>query len=165
MAEDSFDQFYTATYDRLLRQLALVTGDRGDAEDVLQEAYGRASMRWGRLADYEAPEAWVRRVALHLAADRARRARRRAAALLRLRPAPPPAVELSADTLDLADALRRLPVGQRQAIVLHHLVGLTVNEVASQLRVPSGTVKTRLARGRAALVRHLEIKDEVFSNE
>jgi hypothetical protein len=47
MAEDNFDRFYTATYDRLLRQLALVTGDRGDAEDVLQEAYGRASLRWG----------------------------------------------------------------------------------------------------------------------
>ena len=165
MAEDSFERFYTATYERLLRQLVLVTGDRGDAEDVLQEAYGRASSRWGRLADYEAPEAWVRRVALRLAADRARRARRRAAALLRLRPPAQPAVELSADTLDLADALRRLPVGQRQAIVLHHLVGLPVNEVARHLRIPVGTVKTRLARGRAALVRHLEINDEVLSNE
>jgi RNA polymerase sigma-70 factor (ECF subfamily) len=70
-------------------------------------------------------------------------------------------VELSADTLDLADALRRLPMGQRQAIVLHHLVGLTVNEVASQLRIPSGTVKTRLARGRAALARYLEAGEEV----
>ena len=51
MAEDSFERFYTATYDRLLRQLSLVTGDRGDAEDLLQEAYGRASLRWGRLAE------------------------------------------------------------------------------------------------------------------
>ena len=55
MAEDSFERFYTATYHRLLRQLAVVTGDRGDAEDVLQEAYGRAALRWERLADYEAP--------------------------------------------------------------------------------------------------------------
>jgi DNA-directed RNA polymerase specialized sigma24 family protein len=58
MAEDSFERFYTATYHRLLRQLAVVTGDRGDAEAVLQEAYGRAALRWERLADYEAPEAW-----------------------------------------------------------------------------------------------------------
>jgi len=137
MAEDSFERFYTATYHRLLRQLAVVTGDRGDAEDVLQEAYGRAALRWERLADYEAPEAWVRRVALHLAADRARRARRRAAALLRLRP-PAPVAELSVEGLDLARALRRLSVGQRQVIVLHHLVGLPVVEVASQLRVRSG---------------------------
>lgn len=50
-------------------------------------------------------------------------------------------------------------------IVLHHLVGLPVVEVASQLRVPVGTVKTRLARGRATLTRHLETKEEVFSDE
>jgi RNA polymerase sigma-70 factor (ECF subfamily) len=166
MDEGGFERFYAATYARLLRQLALVTGDRGDAEEVLQEAYGRAALRWSRLADYEAPEAWVRRVALRLAADRARRARRRAAALLRLRPPAQPAVELSVDSLDLATCLRRLSVGQRQAIVLHHLVGLTVEEVASELGIPTGTVKTRLARGRAALAGYLEVKDgEVVSND
>ena len=123
-------------------------------------------MRWRRLAAYEAPEAWVRRVALRLAADRARRARRRVAALLRLRPPPQPAVELSADALDLAGALRKLSVGQRQAIVLHHLIGLPVTEVAGQLGVPVGTVKTRLARGRAALARHLTVnEDEVVRND
>jgi RNA polymerase sigma-70 factor, ECF subfamily len=115
----------------------------------------------GRLADYEAPEAWVRRVALRLAADRAWRARRRAAALLRLRPPQQPPVELSVDSLDLAACMGKLSVGQRQAIVLHHLVGLTVEEVASQLEIPVGTVKTRLARGRAALARYLET-DKVY---
>ena len=83
MADDSFERFYTATYARLLRQLALVTGDRGDAEELLQEAFGRAALRWRRLSDYEAPEAWVRRVAMNLAAERARRLRRRARAILR----------------------------------------------------------------------------------
>jgi RNA polymerase sigma-70 factor (ECF subfamily) len=161
MTEGSFEQFYAASYTRLLRQLALVTGDRGDAEELLQEAYGRAALRWRRLADYEAPEAWVRRVALRLAADRARRARRRAAALLRLRPPQQPPVELSVESLDLASSLRKLSVGQRQAIVLHHLIGLTVEEVAGQLEIPVGTVKTRLARGRAALARYLEAGEEV----
>ena len=160
MADDSFERFYTATYARLLRQLALVTGDRGDAEELLQEAFGRAALRWRRLSDYEAPEAWVRRVAMRLAADRARRARRRAAALLRLRPPLQPAADLSVESLDLASSMRRLSVGQRQAIVLHHLVGLSVGEVAGQLGIPVGTVKTRLARGRAALARHLEVKDD-----
>jgi hypothetical protein len=86
-------------------------GDRGpgDAEELLQDAYGRAVVRWRRLRDYQAPEAWVRRVALRLATDRAGRARRRAAALLRLRPSRSPSVELSADSLDLYQALRGLP--------------------------------------------------------
>jgi RNA polymerase sigma-70 factor (ECF subfamily) len=166
MADGSFEEFYDATYHRLLRQLVLVTGDRGDAEDLLQDAYGRAAVRWRRLGDYQAPEAWVRRVALRLATDRARRARRRAAALLRLGPPPhPPSVELSADLLDLYTALRELPAGQRQAVVLHHLVGLPVEEVARQLNLPVGTIKSRLTRGRAVLARCLEPGREVVRHD
>ena len=155
MADGSFEEFYNATYHRLLKQVVLVTGDRGDAEDLLQDAYGRAAVRWRRLRDYQAPEAWVRRVTLRLAIDRARRTRRRAAALLRLRSPRSPSVELSVDLLDLYNALRGLPPRQRQVVVLHHLVGLPVEEVASQLNVPVGTVKSRLTRGRAALARCL----------
>jgi hypothetical protein len=73
-------------------------------------------------------------------------------ALWRLGP-PPVVPELSPDLLDLHQALRMLPLGQRQVIVLHHLVGLPVEEVARELRVPTGTVKSRLARGRRALAR------------
>jgi RNA polymerase sigma-70 factor (ECF subfamily) len=61
------------------------------------------------------------------------------------------------DSLDLYQALRGRPPGQRQAVVLHHLVGLPVEEVASQLNVPVGTVKSRLTRGRAALARGLAV--------
>jgi RNA polymerase sigma-70 factor, ECF subfamily len=97
----------------------------------------------------------VRRVALNLAAMAARRLRRRAAALLRLGP-PAMVPELSSELLDLHKALRALPLGQRQVIVLHHLVGLPVEEVARELGVPTGTVKSRLARGRRALAQVLE---------
>ena len=48
-----------------------------------------------------------------------------------------------------------LPMGQRQVIVLHHLVGLPVDEIARQLRLPSGTVKSHLTRGRKSLARRL----------
>ena len=96
----------------------------------------------------------MRRVALNLAAMAARRLRRRAAALLRLDP--PPVPELSPELLDLHHALRALPLGQRQVIVLHHLVGLPVEEVARELRLPTGTVKSRLARGRHALAHVLD---------
>jgi RNA polymerase sigma-70 factor (ECF subfamily) len=62
-------------------------------------------------------------------------------------------------------ALRELPVAQRQVLVLHHLVGLPVAEVAHELRLPVGTVKTRLARGRRALAGRLALDpEEVPSN-
>jgi RNA polymerase sigma-70 factor, ECF subfamily len=153
-APDDFAQFYLAAYRRLLRQLFAVTGDLAEAEDLLQEAFARASVRWATVRGYDNPEAWVRRVALNLAGMAAKRMRRRALALLRLGP-PPALPDLTPDALDLYRALRSLPMAQRQAIVLHHLVGLPVDQVAAELRVPSGTVKARLARGRAVLAARL----------
>jgi RNA polymerase sigma-70 factor (ECF subfamily) len=149
MAESgSFADFYRATVDRLLGQLFSVTGDLHDAEEVVQEAFARASVRWSWLRDYEVPEAWVRRVAMNLAADRARRLRRQARAMLRL--SPPPAVPpVSVEALALAQALRTLPIRQRQVIVLHHLA------------IRDGTVKSLLARGRRALATQLADSQEV----
>ena len=150
MPDDGFAAFYASSYRRLLGQLFAVTGDLAEAENALQEAYARAFVRWSRVRDYDLPEAWVRRVALNLAAMAARTLRRRARALLRVGP-PPLVPELSPEVIDLHDALRALPLAQRQVIVLHHLVGLPVDEVARELRLTPGTVKSRLARGRAAM--------------
>ena len=66
------------------------------------------------------------------------------------------------ETLALVEALGTLPVRQRQVIVLHHLVGLPVGEVAQTLRVPAGTVKSLLSRGRRALAARLVEAEEVL---
>src|SRR6266540_1797972 len=77
MAGDrDFEAFYAATYDRLVGQLLVVTGSLQEAEDLVQEAFVRACGRWPHLRDYDLPEAWVRRVALNLAASGLRRAAR-----------------------------------------------------------------------------------------
>jgi len=59
--------------------------------------------------------------------------------------------ETSGDGVDIARALALLPVGQRQVVVLHHLLDQPVDEIASTLGVPVGTVKSRLSRARVAL--------------
>ena len=159
-----FDEFYRSSHLRLLKQVVLVTADPVEAEDLLQEAYVRASMRWDALVTYEAPEAWVRRVAINLAANRAKRLRRRAAALLRLGP-PPDVPALSADSVDLARAMGTLPLGQRQVIALHHLSGLPVAETARELGISESAVKVRLHRGRKALAALLSDPEEVLIHE
>jgi RNA polymerase sigma-70 factor (ECF subfamily) len=153
-SDDDFESFYAAAFHRIAGQLVVVTGDLQDAEDVTQEAFARASLRWSRVRTYDIPEAWVRRVALRLATDRFRQARRRLAALRRVEVEPRmPAV--SVEALALAEELRALPLTWRKAIVLHHLVGMPVEEAARTLGVPAGTVKTRLARGRRVLAARL----------
>jgi RNA polymerase sigma-70 factor (ECF subfamily) len=76
VGDDSFAAFYTASYQRLLGQLFALTGNLAEAENHLQEAYAGAFARWSRVCAYDRPEAWVRRVALNLAAMAARRLRR-----------------------------------------------------------------------------------------
>jgi RNA polymerase sigma-70 factor, ECF subfamily len=153
-ATEDFDSFYEAAFPRLVGQLAVVTADPHEAENVVQEAMARAVVRWPRLRAYHAPEAWVRRVALNLAVSGHRRARRRLAALLRLGP-PAPVPPVSVEALALAQALQALTVAQRQVIVLHYLADLPVQQVAHELGVPVGTVKARLSRARGVLAARL----------
>jgi RNA polymerase sigma-70 factor, ECF subfamily len=152
--DDDFEDFYQASYPRLVGQLTVMTGSLEDAEDAVQEAFARASTRWPRLRAYDAPEAWVRRVALNLATSGLRRARRQLAALARLGTASGEPAQAT-DRLAIQAGLRRLSLRHRQVLVLHYGADLPVEEVARQLQVPTGTVKSRLARARAALGAYL----------
>jgi RNA polymerase sigma-70 factor (ECF subfamily) len=93
----------------------------------------------------------VRQVATRQAISGWRRRRTARSFLARSRPpehAPPP----DETSVALVAALRQLPQAQRRALVLHHLAGLSVADIAAAERCPEGTVKARLSRGRAALV-------------
>ncbi|GAA3499272.1 SigE family RNA polymerase sigma factor [Streptomyces prasinosporus] len=158
MDEDEFDAFYAAAFPRLTGQLFAFTGDLGEAQDVVQEAFVRAWDRRHRLMADEAPEAWVRTVAMRLAVSRWRRAKRWLE-LVRHSPPPETTPGPGPDRTALVAALRQLPESQRMAVVLHHLCDLSVEQVASETGAPVGTVKARLSRGRAALARHLAVDE------
>jgi RNA polymerase sigma-70 factor, ECF subfamily len=146
---DDFDMFYAATSRRLVGQIFAMTGDLGEAEDAVQEAYIRAWRRWPRIRAYDDPEAWLRVVAYRITVNSWQKARNRLTAHRAGRHHELPG--LSPDLVALVSALRRIPESQRRAIVLHHLAGLSVEEIAHETGAPTGTVKARLARGRRAL--------------
>lgn len=157
MDVDGLGELYHASYRRLVAQLYAFTTDLAEAQDVVQEAFARALARPGALTDVANPEAWLRTVAVNVVRRRWRRRRLLDAILLRDRPvarvveqAPGP------ERADLRDALAGLPRPFREAIVLHYLADLPVDEVAELLGVPVGTVKSRLSRGRAALAAALD---------
>jgi RNA polymerase sigma-70 factor (ECF subfamily) len=107
-------------------------GDDGppQAEDVVQDAFASALLRWPVLRSYHDPEAWVRRVAFRRAIDHHRRSARQLRAVLRLGP-PPSLPPVGAEHVDLVRALRKLPVGQREVLVLHYVAELAVDRVAA----------------------------------
>jgi RNA polymerase sigma-70 factor (ECF subfamily) len=149
-ASEAVSDLFRDCYGRLVGVVALAAGSRTDAEDCVQEAFLKAFDRWDHVSQLQSPEVWVRTVALRLLSNRRRKARNGLKALLRHRPPHgEPAPE--ADHVDLARALGRMPVGQRQVVVMHYLLDLGVDEIARELRIAAGTVKSRLSRARTVL--------------
>jgi RNA polymerase sigma-70 factor (sigma-E family) len=148
--EAQFDDFYAAQRKSVLRFLYAAGGDLAEAQDATQEAFARAWQHWPQVREYADPAAWVRTVGWRILAGHWRRLRNGQRAYRRhgvVADAPPP----SERTVLLVTALRELPAEQRVALVLHHLLDLPVAQVAAETGAPVGTVKARLARGRAAL--------------
>jgi RNA polymerase sigma-70 factor, ECF subfamily len=151
VADDGFTAFFQGAYPAIVGQLRLLTGDLASAEDVAQEAFTRAAGRWPQLARYDQPEAWVRKTAFRLAVDLLRRAGRQRRLLARLGTRREPDPELAPQDQAVVEALQRLPLPQREVLVLHHCLDLPVETVAAQTGVSVGTVKSRLSRGRERL--------------
>ncbi len=152
--DDSFDGFYAETYPLVVGQAYLLVGDLGEAQDVAQEAFVRALARWRIVRTLDDPVGWVRRVAINLAISRWRR-HRNALTAWRQRADRETSAGPGPDRVAVIDALRGLPRRQRAVLVLHHMNDLSVADVARELGVPEGTVKSDLSRGRAQLARAL----------
>ncbi|MEJ3743352.1 SigE family RNA polymerase sigma factor [Actinomycetes bacterium KLBMP 9797] len=148
--DNGFEDFYNGTRQRVVTFLYAMSGDRTEAQDAAQEAFVRAWERWSAVSAYDDPEAWVRRVGYRLCLNRWRKTRNRMAAYRRHGTAPAVAPP-SENTVALVAALKRLSAAEREAVTLHHLLDLSVAEVAAQTGVPANTVKSRLVRGRRAL--------------
>lgn len=165
-AQASLDEFYERTYPRLVATLTLLAGSRAEAEEIAQEAFVRLIPRWKTVRAYEDPEGWLRTTARRLATSRWRRAVVAAKALPLLASrseqrassqngAPagrtPGDVELD---LDMARWLSRLSPAHREVLVLHHALDMSVEQIAGELGISTGTVKSRLHRARAAARAH-----------
>jgi RNA polymerase sigma-70 factor (ECF subfamily) len=152
--------------DRVHAVCRRVTGNDADAADATQEALMAIVRGLARFDSRSAFSTWAYRVATNASLDELRRRRRR----------PEPT---SDDTLDAVDAsaqpgvagvaavearadidaaLATLPVDFRAAVVLRDLIGLDYGEIGEILGVPTGTVKSRIARGRAALADVLSVE-------
>jgi len=146
-----FERFFVENYGALVRTLTVITTDAELAADAVQEAFQRAYVRWGRVGSYDAPAAWVRRVAINVSRDliRSQTKRRRNEE----RAAPRELVEEPARRVDseLPGLLATLPERQRVAMALYYLEQLSVSQVATAMEISEGAVKYNLNQGREKL--------------
>jgi RNA polymerase sigma-70 factor (ECF subfamily) len=150
-----FAELYDRCYEGLVLTAYAMTNDLGAAEEITQEAFAVAYGRARRVSRADSPEAWLRTVVTNLARRRFRRRVMLDRILLRQQAEPPPQAKPPDENLDLHEAIRTLGQDHRTVVVLHYLADLPVEEIASVLGVPVGTVKSRLARARAALAERL----------
>lgn len=145
---------YVLTRQTAFRRVAYaITGDWHRAEDLLQQALTKLYVAWPRLTRSGGEDAYLRRILLNTHLDEVRRPwRRREVVEVIEDDAPTP--DAAPDVLardELIGALQQLPVMQRKVIVMRHLLDLPVSQVAEELGISDGTVKSHNARGLARL--------------
>jgi RNA polymerase sigma-70 factor (sigma-E family) len=148
----AFRDYVTARSRSLLRTAYLLTGNRADAEDLVQAALAKTYLAWDRIEDRGAIDGYVRRamVNTHISWWRRRRLEE-----FPTDEVPDQAVADHASNSDLQDSLRRaidrLPQRMRAAVVLRYYEDMTEAEVAEVLGVSLGTVKSTVSRAVAKL--------------
>lgn len=147
--DDEFRQFYERMEPRAIAVANRLTGSSAVAEDVAAEAFARAFSRWAKVRSHPNPDAWLLRVVGNLAVDHVRHEARRPHITEQSR-ADLPGDE-AALRVDVARALDSLSARQREVVVMRYLIDLTEDDVAVQLGLSTGSVKTHLSRASAKL--------------
>jgi RNA polymerase sigma-70 factor (sigma-E family) len=142
-----FEEFAAARLPALLRYAVLLTGDREQARDIVQDVLTRVLVKWDRIGRFEEPYAYVRRMVTneHLSWRRRRR----------LRTVPldvdPPIATAESPGDEMWQLLATLPRQQRAVLVLRFYEGLSDQEIADVLGCRPGTVRSNASRALAAL--------------
>jgi len=146
-------------YGEMVGLAGLLVGDRGTAEEVVQDAFARFHLSRHRITDPDREVSYLRSIVCNLARSRLRRL----AVERRLRPMPRADVEPAPDVAltshrrdEVAAALAALPRRQRECVVLRYWLDLPEREIAETLGIAAGSVKSHLHRGLGALGDRLE---------
>ncbi len=151
-----FDAYYRGDHRKLLGLAFVLTGSSATAEDLVQDALTEAHRNWDRIATYDDPGAWVRRVMVNRSRSRFRRLKSETKALTRLGGRREDIALPTERSLEVWAAVRRLPPRQAQAIALLYWEDRSIAEIATILDCGAETVKTHLKRGRQRLAESLE---------
>jgi RNA polymerase sigma-70 factor (sigma-E family) len=161
---EEFSGFVARTQGRMVRLGELLSGDRGRAEDLAQHGFAQAYAAWRRVRDGD-PEAYVRRCIVNAHTDwwRRRSSHERPTAELPERPDLTDVFAAAVDREVMLRALSRLTVRERIVLVLRYYLDLSEQQIARELKIAPGTVKSAASRGLAKLRADDELRAETMT--
>ena len=141
-----FDTYYSASYERVRRSMALTFRDPALAEEIAQEAFFQTLRRWPKVSLLDHPEGWTMIVALNKGRDLHRRRVRQAAKqpLLIQTPTHQSGEARVEDRMMITTLLDGVSERQREALLLRYITQLTIPEIAVVMGCAEGTVKATL---------------------
>jgi len=157
-ASRSFETFYDGESRLLFRRLWLVTGNRAEAEELMQDAFLRVWERWDRVGRMDDPVGYLYRTAMNLFRKRYRRATLAIRRSVGLAPAHDDFADAD-DRQTVRRVLATLPPRQRAALVLTEMLGLTPKEAGDALGVKASTVRSLSRQGRESFRRVMGVED------
>lgn len=153
---DAFAALIEPRVDRILRTARAILDDDTDAHDAAQEALVAAWVNLPRLREESRFDAWLNRLLVNACREGLRRRRRNRETHVEADVASADFSGHSLETASVRSAFGRLSIDERSILLLHHLHGMPVDQVARHLGVPVGTAKSRLWHARRTLERALE---------
>ena len=160
----AFSRLVDRDLDRSYRIAGVILGNGQDAEDATHDAVVQAWQRFGSLHDPDRFDAWFQRILVNVCRDRLRRRRRWPVVeldLTRERADDPDAIAGIDEHEALGRAFAQLNPDQRLTVALRFYADLTVEEIADRMRVPAGTVKSRLHAATRRLQEELGVDEEI----
>ena len=151
----SFEEFFDTERTRLFGALAVMSGNRAEAEEIMQDAFLKVWQRWDRVSAMDSPQGFLYRTALNAYRSRRRRAAVAVRKVIHLLP--------QDDALDAVDTrdqvarlLRSLTPREREAMVLTTFLGYSAEEAGRRLGIRATTVRSLTTRARATLRRQVQ---------
>jgi RNA polymerase sigma-70 factor (ECF subfamily) len=157
MSQPDFGEFFKRTYSRVLAVLIMAARHRADAEDAAQEGYERAYRDWEKICAYDAPEAYVVKVAIQRLVKSRHRQVREGQSWLNVTVPPTATTEETVEASNVLSELAALSPDVRTAIVVCSVIGWKQQELADLIGVPRSAIAGWIFRGKATLRKKLDM--------